>query len=107
MARLLPSPDSMKKDSKTHDHQNTGRHFTTVKGILVPAGWDEKGRVISVAISTRDENEYLVEGDEKGKSLLPLVREEVEITGTVTGNRGCESIIVDQYRRTSGSKPTD
>ena len=53
----------------------------TIRGLIMPADWDEEGNVNAVAISTFEEDQYLVLNDEKGKKLLPLIRQEVKITG--------------------------
>ncbi|MBC8178570.1 MAG: hypothetical protein ISR61_00270 [Desulfobacteraceae bacterium] len=53
----------------------------TIKGIVVPVDWDGKGRVIGVAISTFNEDEYLVDRNEKGADLMRFIRMEVEISG--------------------------
>lgn len=47
-----------------------GDEPTTVRGILIPVDWDEKGNVLAAAISGLDEQEYLIEQDEEGKELL-------------------------------------
>ena len=38
----------------------------TVKGILIPVNWDQKGNVVSVAIATDEEKEYLVADPSEG-----------------------------------------
>ena len=61
-----------------------GRQATTpviIRGIIIPADWDEKGNVFAVALSTYDEVEYLIENNEKGKELEAFIREEVEMRG--------------------------
>jgi 5S rRNA maturation endonuclease (ribonuclease M5) len=56
----------------------------TATGIVVPADWDENGKVIAVAISTHEEEEYLIDDrDKKGKELREMMRQEVEITGVI------------------------
>ena len=51
--------------------------------------WDEKGNVVGVAISTFNEDEYLVDRNEKGVKLMRFIRLEVEIRGILRkeGNR--------------------
>ena len=60
----------------------------TIRGLVIPADWDEKGNVVGVAISTFDENEYLVDRDEESEGLLSIIREEVKVSGIVREERG-------------------
>lgn len=73
--------------------------LTTVRGIVIPADWDEEGNMIAVAISGSDEQEYLIEKDAKGKQLLELIRHEIEIDGLVSkAIKGRKAIKVKSYR---------
>ena len=47
--------------------------LTTIKGIVIPADWGEKGKVVTAAISTHTEDEYLIHKNFKGKELLDLL----------------------------------
>jgi hypothetical protein len=80
------------------------RRFTTIRGILVPADWDEEGNALAVAISTPGENEYVIEPDSKGQELLRLLRQEVEVVGFVEKERKDRSriITVKSYALRSG-----
>lgn len=64
-------------------------NLITIKGIVIPVDWDEKGNVVGVAISTFNEDEYLVDRNEKGVELIRFLRLEVEIIGILRreGNR--------------------
>jgi hypothetical protein len=64
----------------------------TIRGLIMPADWDEEGNINAVAISTFEEDQYLVLNDEKGEQLLPLVRQEVKITGEL-GQKGSRKAI--------------
>jgi len=69
--------------------EKVGANLITIRGIVIPVDWDEKGNVVGVAISTFNEDEYLVDRDEKGAELMRFVRQEVEISGILRreGNR--------------------
>lgn len=73
--------------------KNTGKKkseadkLITIRGLIMPADWDEEGNINAVAISTFEEDQYLVLNDEKGEQLLPLIRREVKITGEL-GQKG-------------------
>jgi hypothetical protein len=54
-----------------------------VKGIIIPVNWDKKGNVVSVAIATDDENEYLVEDQSLAAKLKGQLRQVVEVSGVV------------------------
>ena len=51
---------------------------TTVRGIVVPAEWDDRGKVLHVAILTPDEGQYDVSDSGFGRCLLAALREEIE-----------------------------
>jgi len=72
-----------------------------IKGIIVPAGWDETGKVVDVAISTRNEEEYLIHKNEKGEELLAHQREEVELEGFLEKKKNGQVIVVNNYHLTS------
>jgi 5S rRNA maturation endonuclease (ribonuclease M5) len=72
----------------------------SIKGIIVPADWDEKGNIIRVAIMTRGEGEYLVEGNTTGKKLLGMMRREVEVRGLVREKGGEKIITVEDCKKT-------
>ena len=69
-----------------------------VKGILIPVNWDKKGNVVSVAIATDDENEYLVEDQELTVKLKGRLRQVVEVSGIVKRARGKNIIKIKQWR---------
>ena len=80
-----------------------GDEPTTVRGILIPVDWDEKGNVLAAAISGLDEQEYLVEQDAKGKELLGLIRREIEVSGMVSkAIKGRNRIKVKSYGLKTG-----
>jgi hypothetical protein len=54
-----------------------------LKGIVVPTEWDSFGNVISLAIATGDEQEYLIENNQQIESLRPLLRQEVVVMGSI------------------------
>jgi len=60
--------------------------------------WDEKGSVVALAISTPNEDEYLIDKDHfKGKELLHLIQEEVEVSGVVREDEDKKIITVQKY----------
>jgi hypothetical protein len=79
----------MKKDAQLKE--------TTLKGYIVPIKWDGDGNVISIELSTDDED-YLVEMDGVGWELLDHADEEVEVTGIISDERDTiKSITVINY----------
>jgi hypothetical protein len=69
----------------------------TIKGLVIPVDWDEKGRVIAAAISTCDEDEYLIEKIYKGEELLGLLRREVEVRCVVRERENKKKVRVQEY----------
>jgi hypothetical protein len=55
----------------------------SIKGIVIPSDWDSNGNVISLAIATRDEEEYIIENHQKISNLKKLLRQEVVVNGSI------------------------
>jgi len=70
----------------------------TIRGLIVPSEWDDKGNVTSISISTFHEDEYVVDKDSAGKKLLPYMREGVEASGFVREEEGIKKIKIKKYR---------
>lgn len=81
----------------TYTSSNADHEPITLRGLIVPADWDEKGKVVSVAISTFDEEEYVLDDDETAKGLLKLMRQEVVIIGVVREIGGKKCLTVKSY----------
>ena len=79
-----------------------GNNPVTIRGIVVPADWDEKGNVVAVAISTYDEVEYLIENHEKEKELRAIIREEVEVSGILREEKSRLILKIKEYRLKPG-----
>ena len=77
--------------------QKTDLGLFKIQGIIIPSSWNEEGRVLSVAVSTFDEEEYLVEKDTKGDQLLEQLRKEVEVSGLVRIDEGVKRIRVKKH----------
>ena len=73
--------------------------MASIKGIVIPAAWDQNGKIISLAIATDDEKEYLVETRQIFTKLKSLLREEVVVTGTIRQTEKNKIIEVKSYSR--------
>lgn len=71
----------------------------TIKGIVIPVDWDEKGSTVATAISTHTEEDYLVRNDSKGKELLNLTQEGVEVSGLVSELAGIKIITAKHIKK--------
>jgi hypothetical protein len=69
----------------------------TIRGIVIPADWDEKGKAVAAAISTHEEEEYLIDKNYKGEELLHYIQEEVEVSGIAKENQDNKTITVQKY----------
>jgi len=58
-----------------------------LQGIVIPALWDDQGKVIGLAIHAFDEKEYFVEPDGLGRTLMTRIHKTVEVSGKVRKNR--------------------
>ena len=70
-----------------------------LEGIIIPANWDNKGNVVDLAIATRDEEEYLITDKDQVARLKPLLRQEVEIKGTLRTKEGRRIIKVKRFSK--------
>ena len=72
--------------------------LTTVRGLVIPVDWDDKGNVTATAISTHLEEEYLVDQDAWGEALLAFLRQRVKVSGSVVLKKdGKKVITVKKY----------
>ena len=69
----------------------------TVRGILVPVEWDESGKVLTTAVSTNQEDEFVIDNRSKGKELCVHLRAEVEVTGRLRQSEGRQIVSVQEY----------
>lgn len=70
----------------------------TVRGILIPAAWDDAGNVLEIVLSAPGEKQYIVEQNALEKELKRLIRQEVEVMGVVgQGQKGRNRIKVRAY----------
>ncbi len=67
-----------------------------IKGIVVPACWDGNGNVISLAIATCDEQEYLIENHRQIANLPNLLRQEVVVVGSIQRREEHKTIKVSE-----------
>lgn len=89
-----------RKPKTTRSAENTD----TIRGLIVPAGWDEKGRVTAVALSTHDEEEYFIDPDGKGADLLAFIRRQVDLHGVVRRQNRRRVFVVFSYEIIDGNK---
>lgn len=76
----------------------------SIKGIVVPSGWDSDGRVIEVAICCPDEKEYRVRKEGLGLSLAKMIHLCVEVTGRlIPDGKGGQEILVAQFFKAESS----
>ena len=72
--------------------------LATVRGLVVPVDWDDKGNVTATAILTHLEEEYLVDQDAWGEALLAFLRQRVKVSGSVALKKdGKKVITVKKY----------
>ena len=72
-----------------------------VKGIVIPAAWDQSGNIISLAIATDDEQEYLIDDHHRISKLIMFLRHKVVVTGTIRQTNKNKIIRVESYCRQS------
>ena len=78
--------------------KKAGNNLVTIRGIVIPADWDENGNVVAVAVSTYDEVEYFIENHEKAEELKAVIREEVEVSGILREGKNKLTMKAKEYR---------
>jgi hypothetical protein len=69
----------------------------TIVGYVVPSEWDSEDNVVSISITT-DDDDYVVEMNKLGEELFDFLDEDVEVTGTVREDKdGTKRIRVISY----------
>ena len=68
----------------------------TVRGILMPADWNDQGEVVGIALATNEEKEFIIEG--RTRDFAPHVRKEVEMKGIVKKRHGADVLHVTDFR---------
>jgi len=67
--------------------------LTTIRGLVIPVDWDDKGNVTATAISTHLEEDYLVEQNAWGEALLAFLRQRVKVSGSLTVKENGKKVI--------------
>ena len=76
----------------------TATGVTTLRGLVLPVDWDEKGNIRSLAVSTNSEEEYLVDENPLADELLAFTRLRVKVRGSVREDENGKKIItVEKY----------
>lgn len=71
---------------------------TTLRGIILAAGWGKNGRISAVDIAGYDERTYRVVNDAMGKKLLDHLRQQVVAHGRVTKRENRVCIYVSHFQ---------
>jgi hypothetical protein len=72
--------------------------LTTLRGLILPVEWDERGTIRSIAVSTNSEEEYLVDESPLADELLAFLRLRVKVRGSVREKENGKKIItVERY----------
>lgn len=74
---------SDKKTATKKKGKKSAKDTISLRGVIIPVDWDQKGKVVATAISTHNEEEYLIIDKVNPERINLLLNEEVEITGWV------------------------
>jgi hypothetical protein len=74
-----------------------GGKIITIRGIVIPVDWDEKGTVIAAALSTHKEEEYLIEHTDEGRKMMAFIQHEVEARGVVRKDHHKKTITIGTF----------
>ncbi|MDY0042393.1 MAG: hypothetical protein RBS57_18950 [Desulforhabdus sp.] len=68
-----------------------------VEGVVTPCNWDQEGTVIAVTISAKDEEEYLIHANAKGRDLIKHMHAHVRVKGVFQSHKEKEVFVVKEY----------
>ncbi len=71
--------------------------YKKIKGVLLPVKWDDNGIVQDIALYANDENEYIIVKNIKSREMIKMLRQQVELYGTVQFKNGKNIIFVEKY----------
>ena len=72
--------------------------LTTIRGLILPVDWDERGNITSIAVSTNSEEEYIVDENPLADELLAFTRLRVRVRGSVREDQNGKKVItVEKY----------
>lgn len=69
----------------------------TVKGLIIPAAWDDNGLVTGLKILGYDEDQFEIADNPAGKQLMDHIREKATVTGKISEAGLTKKIQVDSY----------
>lgn len=67
------------------DRHGSADGSVRLRGIILPAAWDEAGRVTVTALSTYDEQVFPLDAGALGVDLTIFLRKDVEVMGEFVG----------------------
>ena len=65
--------------------------------MVIPTGWDHRGRPTDVMIAAFDENEYHIEKNALADELFNILRKVVVVQGSLQIKGGRKWIEIDRY----------
>lgn len=69
----------------------------TIRGMVLPAQWNDRYEVTGILVACRDERELRVENLECFPALRTLSQKEAVFTGLIQKKDGVESIILESF----------
>jgi hypothetical protein len=78
------------------ESNNEGR-AATIRGLVAPVAWDDKGNVLATAISTHFEEEYLVDDNARGEELIAFLRQRAKVSGFIIQNANGKKVITVKH----------
>lgn len=70
---------------------------STIRGMVLPAQWNDRFEVTGILVACRDERELRVENLECFPALRTLSQQEAVFTGLIKEKDGVESIILESF----------
>lgn len=69
----------------------------TIRGMVVPAQWDDRFEVTGILVACHDEREVKIENLESFPKLKDMSQKEAFFTGVISKSDNSESILLESY----------
>ncbi len=70
---------------------------TTISGIIIPAEWDDQGRILGLAIATYDESRIIIVPNAQAKELMSCLRKAVRVNGILRQKETLQEIEIHTF----------
>ena len=83
--------------------EQSGTHVNNkdlvLRGVIIPVDRDDQGNILTIALATNQEDEYIISAEGAGNTLFQHLQGEVEVRGVAKVVDGEKVFVVQEYRQ--------